>query len=149
MKTSRRSPVVFRTTRTIRAQRRDVWKVLKDVKRWPDWTPTVKSVVALDNEALMAGRRYRIKQPGLATAVWKVTDVDAKKGFTWESGSPGLRLTASHTFEGVGPTDVTLTFTLEGPLGRLIAWLARKKIQSYLEREAEALKRRVEGKRSG
>jgi uncharacterized membrane protein len=139
-----RPPVVFRTTTTIRAQRRDVWNILKDVKRWPDWTPTVKSVVALDNEALMAGRRYRIKQPGLATAVWKATDVDAKKGFTWETRTPGLRLTASHTFEGVGPTDVTLTVTLEGPLGRLVARLARKKIQSSLETEAQALKRRAE-----
>jgi len=149
MNASRRNPFAFSTSTTIRAQRSDVWNVLKDVKRWPEWTPTVASVVALDNDALMAGGRYRIKQPGLATAVWKVTDVDGKKGFTWESRSPGLRLTASHALEGIGPTSVTLTFTLEGPLARFVAWLAGKKIQAYLDQEAQALKRRAEGERFG
>jgi len=140
----KRAPITFQTRVTIGAQRRDVWNVLKDVKRWPDWTPTVTSVVALDGEALLAGRRYRIKQPGLATVVWKATEVDPKRGFTWETWSPGLLLVGSHAVEGIEPTNVTLTFTLEGPLGRLVAWLARGKIQAYLELEAGSLKRRAE-----
>ncbi len=144
-----RSPAVFRATTTIRAQRREVWSVMKDVVRWPEWTPaTVKSVVALDNKALMAGRRYRVKQPRLSTAVWKVTSVDANRDFTWQTRAPGLRLTATHELEGNGPTVVNLTLTIEGALARIAAWFARAKIEKYLRLEADALKRRVEGKRS-
>ena len=140
----KRPPIAFQTSITIAAERRDVWNVLKEVKRWPEWTPTIKSVVALDNDALMPGRRYRVKHRGLATAVWKATEVDPKKGFTWETRAIGLRLTASHNLEGIRPTAVTLVFALAGPLARFVAALARKKIEKYLELEAESLRRRVE-----
>jgi uncharacterized protein YndB with AHSA1/START domain len=136
----KRPSITFQTSVTISAERRDVWNVLKDVKHWPAWTPTIRSVVALDNEALMTGRRYRVKQPGIATAVWKATEVDPKKGFTWETRTIGLRLTASHNLEGIRPTVVTLVFALEGPLARFVAALARKKIENYLELEAESLR---------
>jgi uncharacterized membrane protein len=140
----KRPPVTFQASATIAAERRDVWNVMKDVKHWPSWTPTLKSVVPLDSDALIAGRRYRLKQPGLATAVWKVTEADPKKGFTWETRLIGLRLTAGHNLQGIRPTVVTLTLECEGPLGRLVGQIARKKIQGYLELEAESLKRRVE-----
>ena len=142
-----RNPITFRATTEIRAPRHDVWKVMEDVVRWPDWTPTVKSVVPLDNSALMVGRRYRVKQPGVATAVWKTTRVEPNSGFAWEARSPGLLLVGAHDLEGNGPTRVSLAFTLEGPISGFAAWFARAKIQKFLEMEAEALKRRVEGKR--
>ena len=66
-----------------------VWDVFSDVMRWPEWTASVKSVVALDGPQLALGARFAIEQPRLPKVVWEVTAVDPGHSWTWRSRSLG------------------------------------------------------------
>ena len=61
------------TSISIAAPPERIWPALADVAAWPDWLPTVTRVEPLDGRELAPGRRYRIAQPRLQTAVWTVT----------------------------------------------------------------------------
>ncbi|WP_396349635.1 SRPBCC family protein [Geodermatophilus sp. DSM 44513] len=41
-----------------------VWEVLRDVKRWPEWAPTVTCVQRLDQAPLAVGCRSARSSPG-------------------------------------------------------------------------------------
>ena len=47
-----------------------VWSVFTDAERWPEWTASVDSVVALDGPGIAVGRRFEIKQPRFPRLVW-------------------------------------------------------------------------------
>ena len=89
----------FSITVEIQASPETVWGVLREIKRWPEWTPTVKSIRRLDNGPLAVGSRARIRQPRLPPADWRVTELEEGRSFTWVTGSPGLRVTARHWIE--------------------------------------------------
>ncbi|GAA2371790.1 hypothetical protein Cme02nite_63690 [Catellatospora methionotrophica] len=79
-----------------------VWALTADVEQWPATTPTMTSVVRLDEGPLRVGSQARIKQPGQGEAVWTVTALDEGRGFTWESTRMGLTVIGSHLLEPVG-----------------------------------------------
>ncbi len=60
----------FNITVEIQASPQTVWGVLREIKRWPEWTPTVTSIQRLDNGPLVVGSRARIRQPKLPPADW-------------------------------------------------------------------------------
>src|SRR5579859_7057652 len=60
-----------------------VWKVLSDVERWCDWTPTVVEIVPLKGSKLSLGAKYRVTQPKLRPAIYEVTECVPNKAFTW------------------------------------------------------------------
>jgi uncharacterized membrane protein len=123
-----------------------VWDVFSNVEHWPDWTASVTSLAGLDGPALDVGRRFAIKQPGMAKLVWQVTEIDPGSSWTWVQRSPGSLVTARHDVIGQ-PGDRTLVrqqLDQSGPLGALVGRLMAKKTRRFLELEAQGLKARSE-----
>jgi uncharacterized membrane protein len=121
-----------------------VWSVMSDVERWPEWTASIARVKRLSPGPLQVGSRFRVHQPKLPPAFWRVTELNSGSDFTWLSVAPGLRVTARHAVEpaAVG-SRATLSIRYEGwfsaPLAR---WVGRLNDQ-YLALEAAGLKRRA------
>lgn len=123
-----------------------VWSVLRDVERWPEWTPTVTSVRPVDPGPFDVGTRVVIRQPKLGATKWRVTELHEGSGFTWVSHSPGVHVTARHQIEPA-PTGsrVTVSLKFAGPLAGVVTRFSRGLTERYLALEAEGLKARAEG----
>jgi uncharacterized membrane protein len=123
-----------------------VWDVFTDVEHWPDWTASVTSLVGLDAPTLAVGRRFAIKQPGMAKLVWKVTEIDPGRSWTWVQRSPGVLVSARHdvTARPDGGTLVRQQLDQRGVLGALVGRLMVKKTKRFLDLEARGLKARSE-----
>jgi uncharacterized membrane protein len=122
-----------------------VWQILCDAERWPEWTPSVRSVTLHDG-ALRVGATATIDQPRIPTVTWTVTALDESRGFTWESGGAGARTVARHTVDGTGEgrCRVTLSVTQSGAVGSVVGRLYRGLTDRYLAMEAAGLKARAE-----
>jgi uncharacterized membrane protein len=123
-----------------------VWAVMRDVERWPEWTPTVTSVRLADSGPLMVGSRAIIHQPKLPPAKWRVTELDdARKTFTWASRGPGVEVIARHWVEARGSgIRATLSLRFSGVLGGLLGQVTHGLNNRYLALEAQGLKKRSE-----
>jgi uncharacterized protein YndB with AHSA1/START domain len=137
---------VFTTSRRIDAPPAQVWEVLVDVARWPEWTPTIDSVRRLDDGTFQVGSRAEVRQPRLPKATWAVTELVAGRSFTWEAAGPGMRTIGRHEVvpDGTGST-VTLGIEQTGPMGAVAALVWRRLTQRYIELEAQSLEARVTG----
>lgn len=138
----------YSTSLSINANQQDIWKVLSDVSRWHEWTPTVTKVDILDASELKLGNRYKVFQPKLQPAVWTVTVLNSSSNFTWESKTSGIHMVAEHilTSKSASQTELTLTFAFNGLLGKLISAIYGKMTADYIQTEAQSLKKRVENK---
>ncbi len=137
-------PRFFQTTRHIDAPVQRVWDVLFDVARWPEWTPTIKSVERLEDGPFQVGSRAEVRQPKLPRAVWEVTEVVDGQSFTWEATGPGLRTIARHeVVPDADGTEVTLSIEQTGPMGVVAGIVWGRLTQRYIELEAESLGKRV------
>jgi hypothetical protein len=98
---------------------------------------------------LAVGHAARIEQPKLRPATWTITALDVGRSFTWETKSPGFRITATHTISPVeaGGVTVTLSTNVSGLLAPIIGALTAKIGRRYVATEAEGLKRRCEENR--
>jgi uncharacterized protein YndB with AHSA1/START domain len=134
----------FETTRHIDATPQATWEVISDVARWPEWTPTIRSVDRLGDGPFQVGSRVRIRQPRLPRAEWVVTEIVPGRSFTWEAKGPGMRTTARHEVDA-DPAGSTVTLSIEqsGPMGAVAAIVWRRLTQRYIEVEAESLAHRV------
>lgn len=122
-----------------------VFAVMTAIEQWPDWTATVTSVRQLDPGPLAVGTRAAIRQPRLPPARWKVTAIDAGRGFTWVTRSPGVVITARHVVEPTpSGSRATLSLDFDGLFGPFVAWLTGSLNRRYLGIEAAGLKRRSE-----
>jgi uncharacterized protein YndB with AHSA1/START domain len=135
----------FSITVEIDAPAERVWQVMSDTDRWPEWTPSVRSIKRLGAGPFAVGQRAVIRQPKFPPASWKITGIEPGRSFTWVSAAPGLRVTAHHWVE---PTPrgsrATLSLDLQGPLGGLFGRLTRAITERYLAFEARGLKGRSE-----
>jgi hypothetical protein len=121
-----------------------VAEVMKDVARWPEWTPTVKRVRRLDSGEFRVGSRLMISQPKFPPAFWKATKIEPL-GFTWVSTAPGMRVVANHYVEPLGPgSRVTLSLEFHGLIGPWFGRLTRGINERYLTLEAKGLTARAE-----
>ncbi len=123
-----------------------VWEVFSDVERWPEWTASVTSLVGRDGPRLGVGKRFVIKQPGMGTLVWKVTEVDPGQSWTWVQRAPGALTTARHDVIALpgGRTLIRQQLDQRGMLGALVARLMVNKTKRFLQLEARGLKARAE-----
>jgi hypothetical protein len=86
----------------IRAESKSVWATLVDVERWPEWTRSVDRVERLDDGEFGIGSRARIRQPRIPVAIWKVTEFESGRSFTWVSEAFGIRSVGTHVVEPRG-----------------------------------------------
>jgi uncharacterized membrane protein len=123
-----------------------VWQVFSDVEHWPEWTASVTSLVGRDGTDLAVGKRFSIKQPGMGTLVWKVTEVDPGMSWTWMQRAPGAVTSAHHEVIALsdGRTLVRQQLDQRGLLGALVARLMVNKTKRFLQLEARGLKARAE-----
>ena len=123
-----------------------VWKIMSDVERWPEWTPTMSSVRRLSGSGTEVGASFGVKQPGLRPTVMSVTEFHENESFTWTSTARGLTSTARHrVIPTEGPhgsaTRVELDFEVDGPTARLVWFLYGRKIRRFVDVEAASLKK--------
>jgi uncharacterized membrane protein len=122
-----------------------VFAVLRDVERWPEWTPTMSSVKRLDQGPLAVGSCAQVRQPKLRPAVWQVTEFENDRNFTWIARSPGLRMKAGHLVEPRGSgSRVALSFEMSGLIAPLVSRLYGGLIEQYVATESQGLKKRCE-----
>jgi uncharacterized membrane protein len=137
--------VEYRISIDIAAPPDVVWPVMADGERWPEWTPSVRSVTRLDKGPLRVGSRALIRQPRFPPAVWKVTTLEPGRRFVWKSGLPGMWVYGDHSVEPIPTgTRATLRLTYDGALARLMGRLTRDITNRYLTMEATGLKKRSE-----
>ncbi|MBV2364479.1 SRPBCC family protein [Streptomonospora nanhaiensis] len=129
--------------RRVAADPASVWRVMSALDEWARMLPTVDAVSRVGDPGPVAvGSRFRVRQPGLAPAVYEVTDWRPEAGFTWEARTAGVRTVASHALvpDGAG-TEIRLSIRWTGPG----AWLARalftRKTRAFLAAEADAFER--------
>ncbi|MGL5859695.1 MAG: SRPBCC family protein [Phycicoccus sp.] len=125
-----------------------LWAVMSAVRDWPAWLPTVDTVTPLEPQRPdEVGAAYRVEQPRLPPAVWRITEVVTGRSFTWESSAPGVRSTAIHVLRpnDDGTTTITLGVRWSGPLAPLVRLLLGRMTRAYVEREARALDRVASG----
>ena len=119
-----------------------VWDVFSDVERWPEWTASVTSLIALDGPGIAVGKRFEIKQPRMPKLVWEVTDVEPGRSWTWVQRSPGGLTKASHDVEALSGSRSRVRQQIDqgGPVGALVGLAMRSMTRRYLDMEAAGLK---------
>ncbi|MDQ4132275.1 MAG: SRPBCC family protein [Actinomycetota bacterium] len=137
---------MFETSLDIDAPVAEVWAVISDVERWPEWTASVSEVKLLSPGPLAVGLRVRVKQPRLPTTVWEVTTLVPGQSFTWKATGPGMVTFGDH---GVTATDgdratATLGIRRTVPLAAVYDFVFNRVDQKYVTIEAQSLKRRCE-----
>ncbi len=129
----------------IEAPPEKVFAVLCDVERWPEWTPTMTRVQRLDSGPFAIGSSAQVRQPRLRAAVWRVTELQDRRNFTWTTRSPGLRMTAGHLVQPQGAgSRVELTLELSGLIAPVVSRLFGGLMERYIATESQGLKKRSE-----
>ena len=90
-----------------------VWAVMSDVEKWHEWTPSVTSVTLSGSGPLAVGRRATIRQPKFPPALWKITEIEPGRSFTWVSTAPFVRVVARHSVEAISPSRTRATLSLQ------------------------------------
>ncbi|MBM7493249.1 hypothetical protein JOD64_004471 [Micromonospora luteifusca] len=136
----------FEAATEIAADVEQVWSVLVDVPRWPEWTASVTRAERGEPGPLAVGATARLIQPKLRPAVWRVTELTEQREFVWVSDAPGVRTTAEHRLLPLpdGRTRVELAMSQSGLLAGLIGRLYGELFRHYLRLEADGLRSRSE-----
>jgi uncharacterized membrane protein len=138
-----------RVTTAVDAAPEQVWPLFVDVERWPEMTKSIREVRRVDSGPLRVGSEAIIKQPRLARARWRVTELEPGRSFTWETTTGGVTTVGGHIVEPARPgSTITLTLSLRGPLAPLVYAVMGRLSHRYLTMEMEAFRRTAESVRS-
>ncbi|HET8864843.1 MAG TPA: SRPBCC family protein [Gracilimonas sp.] len=129
----------------INASVNDVWNITEDIKRWPEWTPTISSVRFIGQEKLGIGNVVSIKQPGQPESNWTITEHIPNKSFSWETRRRGLYMKATHLLQPAESGTVnTLRLEASGFMSIIMWPLFRIATRHALRKENQGLKARSE-----
>jgi uncharacterized protein YndB with AHSA1/START domain len=135
----------YETTIDINASPSQVWAVMSDLERWPEWTASMSEVVRTSSGTPGVGSTARVKQPKLAPANFVITAWNPERGFDWETRNALVSAVGHHAIEPTaGGSRVTLYVDFSGPLAGLVTWCYGNLTTRYVRIEAEGLKRRSE-----
>jgi len=135
-------------TTHVDAPAQDVWRLFVDVERWPELTESMREVSRVDSGPLRIGSEALIKQPGLARARWKVTELDPGRSFIWETTAAGVTSIGGHLVEpGEAGSTITLSLRQTGPLAGIVGRLLGSRINRYLTMELKGFRRGAESER--
>jgi carbon monoxide dehydrogenase subunit G len=138
----------YETTVEIAAPAAVIWGIMVDVEKWPEWTPSITSVQSVGSGDFGMGSEAKVavRSMGISvSSVWKVTQFEDGRSFTWESSARGVRSVAAHVIDaGAESCRVTLWVELSGMmvtlLGPMFSYVSRRNV----DREAAGLKARAE-----
>jgi uncharacterized membrane protein len=136
----------FEKSIDIDAPQQRVWDVLSALEAWPQRIETVDTVELLTPAPITKGSRVRLKQPKLPEGMWDITVWDAPSYFEWTQATTGTTSVAGHRVEalGEGRARLTLTLDMRGFLIPVVAVFYKGLTNSYLNLEAEGMKRAAE-----
>jgi hypothetical protein len=134
----------YEVTETIDASPDEVWAVVEDVARYPDWDSGVRV-----EGRVGPGEKLKIHSeanPGRAFAV-KVTELEPGRRMVWSGGMPLGLFRGVRTYQvapEAGGTRFTMREEYTGAMLPLI-WRSMPDLQPSFDRFARGLKARVEG----
>ncbi|MBL7490903.1 SRPBCC family protein [Frankia sp. AgB1.9] len=148
----------YETSVRIAAAADQVWAVLREVERWPEWTPTVSRVDRVESAPeyvpgadgpageLTKGDVVSIRQPRMPTLSWTVLDWSPGSFFSWSASSGGVTTVAEHRIDRTDDLGVTVTLSVRqsGLLAPVIGLLTGRQTRRYVDTEAQGLKHRCE-----
>ena len=118
-----------------------VWETTLAVENWPTWTPTMTAVRRKADGPLSIGEEIIIKQPGMPEKAWRITTLEPRRRFGWQTRMLGMTMSAIHLLD---PTDNGVTNRLEidisGLMAPILGPLLRRQIAKALEKENLGLK---------
>jgi uncharacterized membrane protein len=125
-----------------------VWDVYRDVARWSEWSASVDHAEPLDGPELTVGARFAIKQPRLPKTVWRVTEVEPGRSWSWQSKAPGVTTVGWHEVTALasGRTRARQGVEQRGWLAPAFGALTARLTERYLALEAAGLKARSEAR---
>ncbi len=128
-----------------------VWAILTDVEHWPEWAPELREVVPYDGGPLVVGGRVRMRTRQLPPREWRVREVRAHRGFTWEDAGVGSAATLAVGIAPAPPGGTTVSLTLDrsGWVGSLVGRMTGAAALAHLEDLAGGLRRRCEAGQCG
>lgn len=129
----------------IKASANEVSYITEDIKRWPEWTPTISSARFVGQEKLEIGNVVSLKQPGQPESNWTITEHIPNKSFSWETRRRGLYMKATHLLQPAeGGTVNTLRLEASGFIAIIMWPLLRIATRYALKKENQGLKARCE-----
>jgi uncharacterized membrane protein len=143
--------VQYTTAIDIAAPTEQIWSVLVNVERMPEWTASMSHVQRLDAGPFGVGSRVRIKQPRLPAATWQVTELTPLQSFSWTASSGGVITTAEHDLAAAIGGNVTVRFILRqtGLIAPLVGLFTAALSRRYVDAELHGLKQQAESHASG
>jgi hypothetical protein len=136
----------FETSTVIHAAPTDIWAILTDAARWPEWNTTIDGI---DGQIVPGGQvTVRAKaSPGRAFPV-KVSEFEPGRRMVWTAGMPLGLFKGERTFTLTEQPGGGVQFAMREVFSGLMAPLITKSIpdlQPSFDEFAAGLKRRAEG----
>jgi hypothetical protein len=129
-----------RERRRIAASPREVWRVLGELERYPEWGSWLRAVQPADRPAGLGAayeERSRLLAPVAGASRWRIVEFDGPRRQVHRAESAPLTAAFDRVFElasdGTGGTWLTLAVRYEpalGVLGRVLDRVALRSIQA-------------------